>query len=185
MSLSAHGSILKTFFGEPSLVYVGVILLVEVDKMGEYLYPRTELGTPRVYVCIYTMVMDASTRRWILILPKFDEPFGPRFHFWKNFGGTNVGWYESHTLGPKWKNGWISTSSYGVEKLLGFTQWSWTHQQGDGFSYYQSLTSLPARGSIFGKILGEPMLVDMRVILLVQNEKMGEYPHPHMESKNS
>jgi hypothetical protein len=103
MSLSAHGSILKTlfFFGEPSLVYVEVILLVEVDKMGEYLYPRTELGTPRVYVCIYTMVMDASTRRWILILPKFDEPFGPRFHFWKNFGGTNVGRYESHTLGPK------------------------------------------------------------------------------------
>jgi hypothetical protein len=29
------------------------------------------------------------------------------------------------------------------------------------------------------------MLVDMRVILLVENEKMGEYPHPHMELKNS
>jgi hypothetical protein len=86
----------------------------------------------------------------------------------------------------KWVNIYIPVQSW---KLLGFTcvctRWSWTHQQGDGFSYYQSLTSLSARGSIFGKILGEPMLVDMRVILLVENEKMGEYPHPHMELKNS
>ena len=89
----------ENLFGEPSLVYVRVILLVEVDKMGEYLHPHTELENPRVYVCMYTVVMDASTRRWILILPKFDEPFGPRFHFWKNFGGTNVGRCESHTFG--------------------------------------------------------------------------------------
>ena len=83
------------------MVYVRVILLVEIDKMGEYLYPHTELETPRVYVCMYMLVMGASTRRWILILPKFDEPSSPRFHFWKNFGGTNVGRYESHALGRK------------------------------------------------------------------------------------
>jgi hypothetical protein len=47
------------FFGELSLVYVRVILLVEVDKMGEYLHPHIELETPRVYM----MVMDTSTRR--------------------------------------------------------------------------------------------------------------------------
>ena len=41
------------------MVYVKVILLVEVDKMGEYLHPHIELETPRVY----TMVMDTSTRR--------------------------------------------------------------------------------------------------------------------------
>jgi hypothetical protein len=59
MSLSAHGSILKAFFGVPSLVCVRVILPVEVDKMGEYLHPHIELETPRVY----KMVMDTSTRR--------------------------------------------------------------------------------------------------------------------------
>ena len=104
----------ENFFGEPSLVYVRVILLVEVEKMGEYLYPRTELETPRVYVCMYTVVMDISTRRWILI--------------------------------------------------------------------YQDLTSLSAHGSIFGKILGEPMLVDVRFILLVEDEKTGDYLHPYIES---
>jgi hypothetical protein len=49
----------ENFFGKLSLVYVRVILLVEVDKMGEYLHPHIGLKTPRVY----TMVMDTSTRR--------------------------------------------------------------------------------------------------------------------------
>ena len=40
------------------LVDVRIILLVEANKMGEYT-PYMELETPRVY----TMVMDASTRR--------------------------------------------------------------------------------------------------------------------------
>ena len=66
---------LEKNFGEPSLVYVRVILLVEADKMGEYLHPHIELETLRVYTCMYTMVMDASIRTWILTLPKFDEPF--------------------------------------------------------------------------------------------------------------
>jgi hypothetical protein len=83
------------------LVYVRVILLVEVDKMGEHLHPHTELETPRVYVCMYTVVMGASTRRWILILSKFDEPFGRGSIFGKILGGTNVGRCESHTLGRK------------------------------------------------------------------------------------
>ena len=50
-------------FGEPSLVYVRVILIVDADTMGEYLYSHVELETLRVYTCMYTMVMDASTRR--------------------------------------------------------------------------------------------------------------------------
>jgi hypothetical protein len=49
----------ENFFVKLSLVYVRVILLVEVDKMGEYLHPHIELETPRVYM----MVMDTSTRR--------------------------------------------------------------------------------------------------------------------------
>ena len=62
------------------------------------------------------------------------------------------------------------------------TRWLWTYQQGDGFSYYQDLTSLSAHGSIFGKFLGEPMLVDVRFILLVEDDKMGDYLHPYIES---
>jgi hypothetical protein len=36
----------ENFFGKLSLVYVRVILLVEVDKMGEYLHPHIEVGNP-------------------------------------------------------------------------------------------------------------------------------------------
>ena len=74
------------FFGEPTLVDARVILLTKADKMGEYLHPPVELETPRVYMCMYMVVMDASTRRWILTLPKFDKPFSPRFHFGKILG---------------------------------------------------------------------------------------------------
>jgi hypothetical protein len=83
MSLSALGSILKNFW-EPTSVDMRVILLVEGDTMGAYLRPYIDLGTLRVYMYMYTMVIDTSTRRWALTLPKFDEPFGPRFHF-ENF----------------------------------------------------------------------------------------------------
>jgi hypothetical protein len=89
----------ENFFGKLSLVYVRVILLVEVEKMGEYLHPHIELETPRVYM--HTYMVDKSTKRWILTSLKIDEPFGPWFHFEKPFFflGTNVGWCESHTLG--------------------------------------------------------------------------------------
>ena len=73
-------------FGEPSLVDVKVILLAEADKMGEYPHPHIELETPRVYVCMYTMVMDTSTRRWTFSLSRFGEPFDPQFHFGKFWG---------------------------------------------------------------------------------------------------
>jgi hypothetical protein len=68
--------------------------------MGEYLHPHIELETPRVYVCMYTMVMDASTRRWILILQNLTS-LSAAVPFLENFGGTDVGRCESHTLGPK------------------------------------------------------------------------------------
>jgi hypothetical protein len=62
---------------------VRVILLVDTDKTGDYLYSRTELGTLRIYTCMYAV--DKSTKRWILTSLKIDEPFGPRFHFEKLF----------------------------------------------------------------------------------------------------
>ena len=62
MSLSALGSILENFW-KPLSVNVRVILLVEGDTMGEYLRPFIELETLKVYTCMYTTVMDASTRR--------------------------------------------------------------------------------------------------------------------------
>jgi hypothetical protein len=43
------------------------------------------------------MVMDTSTRRWALILPKFDEPFGPRFHSLEKFWGNRC--WSMRTLG--------------------------------------------------------------------------------------
>ena len=50
-------------FGEPTLVNVRVILLVEDDKMDEYIYPYTELETLRVwmiYMCRHMMGTDAT-----------------------------------------------------------------------------------------------------------------------------
>jgi hypothetical protein len=51
------------------LVDVRVILLVEGDIIGEYLHPYIELETLRVYMCMYTMVMGASTSVITLFLP--------------------------------------------------------------------------------------------------------------------
>ena len=67
------------------LVDVRVILLVGGDTMGEYLHPRIKLETLGAFM--YMIVKNASTKRWTLTLPKFDEPFGARFHF-ENFCGN-------------------------------------------------------------------------------------------------
>jgi hypothetical protein len=48
-------------------VDVRVVLLVEDDKT------------------VYTIAINASTKRWTLTLPKFDEPFGVRFYFERFF----------------------------------------------------------------------------------------------------
>jgi hypothetical protein len=77
-------------------VDVRVILLVEGDTMGEYLHPRIELETLRVYTCTYTV--DNSMKKWTLTSLKIDEPFSLRFHF-ERFLGTDVGWCEGRTLG--------------------------------------------------------------------------------------
>jgi hypothetical protein len=47
-------------------------------------------------------------------------------------------------------------------------------------SDYQNLTSLSAHNSYFEN-LGKPTLVDARIILLVKDDKMDEYIHPHIE----
>ncbi len=49
MSLSAHSSYFENL-GEPTLVNVRVILLVEDNKMDEYIHPHTELETLRARV---------------------------------------------------------------------------------------------------------------------------------------
>jgi hypothetical protein len=48
-------------------VDVRVVLLVEDDKT------------------MYTIAINASTKRWTLTLPKFDKPFGVRFYFERFF----------------------------------------------------------------------------------------------------
>ena len=45
---------------------------------------HVEFGTLRVFMRMYMMVTCVPTKRWTLTLPKFDEPFGVRFHF-ENF----------------------------------------------------------------------------------------------------
>ena len=65
------------------LVDVRVILLVGDDKT---IYIPVELETLRVFMCMYMMVTDASTKRWTLTVPKFDEPFDHWFHFEKFWG---------------------------------------------------------------------------------------------------
>ena len=79
MSLLAFSSILKDFW-EPMSIDARVVLLVEDDKT------------------MYTMATSVSTKRWILTLPKFDEPFGFWFHF-ERFLGIDVGRCEGHTFG--------------------------------------------------------------------------------------
>ena len=61
-SLSANSSYFENL-REPTLVNVRVILLVEDDKMDEYIHPYTELETLRVwmiYMCRHMMGMDAT-----------------------------------------------------------------------------------------------------------------------------
>ena len=65
-------------------VDVRVILFVENDRMDEYLCLHIKMGTPRVYMRMYTM--DRSTKRLTLTSLKTNEPFGPRFHFEKLWG---------------------------------------------------------------------------------------------------
>ena len=62
-SLSVFGSILEKIFWEPMSVGVKVVLLVEDDAMGKHLHPYIGSETLRVYICMYTMVTDSSTRR--------------------------------------------------------------------------------------------------------------------------
>ena len=54
------------------MVDARVVLLVEDDKT------------------MYTMATSVSTKRWTLILPKFDEPFGVWFHFERFLGTASV-----------------------------------------------------------------------------------------------
>ena len=87
------------------LVDVRVILLIDSDRMDEYQCLLIELETPRVYMRMYMMVMDASTRRWTLTLPEFDEPFGSRFHFEKFFGDPSLVYVRVILLIEAEKNG--------------------------------------------------------------------------------
>ena len=54
------------------------------------LYIPIELETLGVFMCMYMTVIGASTKRWTLTLPKFDEPFSARFHFENFFGELSL-----------------------------------------------------------------------------------------------
>jgi hypothetical protein len=75
------------------------------------------------------------------------------------------------------------------QELLGFTRvctlWLRTHQQGDKLSYHQKFDEpfgVWFHFFFFLKIKWEPVSVDMRVILLVEADTVGEYLHPYIES---
>ena len=87
---------------------------------------------------------------------KFDEPFGARFHFEKFLGNWRRSMWGSYF--------WLR-----MTRLC--TQWLQAYQQKDGLSHYQNSTSLSAFGSIL-KDFWEPMSVDARVVLLVEDDKV-------------
>jgi hypothetical protein len=125
MSLSAHDSYLYflEIFGEPTLVNVRVILLVEDAKIDEYLHP---------------------IQNWKL-------------------------------LGFEWLT-CVYTYGHGCNM----------HQQVDGLSHRNTKIWQAFRLTVpifekKKKKLGEPTLVDVRVILFVEDDKMDEYIHPHTE----
>jgi hypothetical protein len=74
---------------------VKVILLVEYDKT---LYIPCRVGNSWGFHMYVRDGYKHTNKRWTLTLPKFDEPFGVRFHF-ERFLGTDVGRCEGHTLG--------------------------------------------------------------------------------------
>jgi hypothetical protein len=88
---------------------------------------------------LYKMVTNVSTKRWtITSYPKFDEPFGVRFHF-ENF------WREPMSVDV------IIVLLVGDDKTL-YTMVQ-SYQRKDRLSHYQNSTSLSAFGSIL-KIFG-------------------------------
>ena len=93
---------LKIFLGEPILVDVRVILLVEDDKMDEYIYIQYRVGDSWGLDDLHMYAHDVH--RCSIVsglshqLPKFGEPFGSRFLFWNFFWGNRDCWCESILL---------------------------------------------------------------------------------------
>ena len=117
------------------------------SRMTRLCTPHVELET--LGVLMYKKVTYTSTKRWTLTLPKFDEPFGPRFHF-KRFLGTDVDRCEGPTLG--WGRHDSIHPRVELESLWGYHVYvhdNHVHQRRDGLSHYQNSTSLSALGSIF------------------------------------
>ena len=83
---------------------------------------HVEFETLRVFMRMYMMVTCVPTKRWTLTLPKFDEPFGVRFHFekilWRNRRRLMWGSYF-----------WLRTTWL-------YTQWLQMYQRKDGLSHY-------------------------------------------------
>ena len=109
------------------------------------------LGLP----CVCTWWLQAYQQKdGLSHYQKFDKLFSIWFHF-KRFLGTDVDRCEGHTLG--WGRHDSIHPRVELESLWGYHVYVYdnhVHQQRDGLSHYQNLSSLSALGSIFWKIFG-------------------------------
>ena len=148
-SLSAFGSILKIFENRCRLVWRSYSWL----DMTTLYTSHVEFGTLRVFMRMYMMVTCVPTKRWTLTLPKFDEPFGVRFHFEK------ILWGNRHRL--MWGSYfWLRTTWL-------YTQWLQMYQRKDGLSHYWKFDEPFGVRFHFENFWREPMSVNVRVVLLV------------------
>ena len=59
------------------------------------------------------------------------RPMVPIFFFFEKFGGTDIGWCETHTSCWRWKNVYIPIQSWKLLGLGWFT-WVWTIRENPG-----------------------------------------------------
>jgi hypothetical protein len=129
---------------------------------------------------MYTV--DKSTKRWTLTSPKLTSlsALGSILkNFWEpmSVDVRVILLVEDNTMG-KYLHPYIESGTLRVIHVCTL----WTYQQEMDSHITKNLTSLSAFGSIL-KNFWEPMSVDVRVILLVEDNTMGKYLHPYIESR--
>ena len=134
-------------------------------------------------------MQHALTSKWTLTSGYQDlMSLSAHGFYFERFWGTDIGWCECYTLCWKWQDGWLYTSlcrvgnSWGLHVYVHDGHGCNMHQQVDGLSHWVTKIWRAFRLTVpILKVFGEPTLVDVRVILLVENDKMDEYIHPHIE----
>ena len=132
---------------------------------------HVELETLGTFMCMYMMVTDVSIRRWALTLPKFGKPFGPRFHFEKFWGNRCWLMWGSYSC---LKTTRLYTSPCRVGNSLGFHVYvhdGYRHVNKEMGSHTTKIWWAFRPTVPFWKILREPMLVNVKVVLLVEDGK--------------